>query len=83
MPRGRSTPTTGTRRRPARAGSDAGSVVGQVTRLVAANETLKGENAELLTFNEQLRAQLAEIGPRSGAWPAARSAADVEARNSE
>lgn len=66
MPRGRSTPTTGTRRRPARAGSDAGSVVGQVTRLVAANETLKRENAELLASNEQLRTQLAEIGAALG-----------------
>jgi len=67
MPRGTSTATTTTRRRrTTRARSDAGSVVGQITQLVAANETLKRENAELLAFNEQLRAQLAEIGTALG-----------------
>ena len=59
MPRTTSTTTT-------RARSDAGSVVGQITQLVTANETLKRENAELLAFNEQLRAQLAEIGSALG-----------------
>jgi single-stranded DNA-specific DHH superfamily exonuclease len=68
MPRGRSTTTTTrTRRRTSTRGrSDAGSVVGQITQLVAANETLKHENAELLAVNEQLRAQLAEIGTALG-----------------
>ena len=65
MPRG--IPNTTTRgRRTARARSDAGSVVGQVAQLVAANETLKHENAELLALNEQLRAQLDQIGSALG-----------------
>jgi hypothetical protein len=58
MPRGTST----TRRRTARAGS----VIGQITQLVATNETLKRENAELLAINAQLRAQLQEIGSTLG-----------------
>ena len=62
MPRG----TSSTRRRTTRARSGAGSVVGQITQLVGANETLKRENAELLAFNEQLRAQLSEIGSALG-----------------
>ena len=67
MPRGTSSTTTSTRRRRTiRARSDAGSVIGQITQLVATNETLKRENAELLAFNEQLRAQLAEIGTTLG-----------------
>ncbi|HXM56368.1 MAG TPA: hypothetical protein VOB72_13325 [Candidatus Dormibacteraeota bacterium] len=33
---------------------------------MTANETLKRENAELLALNEQLRAQLAEIGSALG-----------------
>ena len=66
MPRGTSTTTTRTRRRTTRARSDAGSVVGQITQLVATNETLKRENAALLAFNEQLRAQLTEIGSALG-----------------
>src|SRR2546423_13915 len=64
MPRG--TSTTSTRRRSTRARSDAGSVVGQITQLVATNETLRRENAELLALNEQLRSQLAEIGSTLG-----------------
>jgi hypothetical protein len=64
MPRG--IPNTTTRRRSTRARSDAGSVVGQITQLVMANETLKRENAELLAVNEQLRVQLAEIGSALG-----------------
>jgi hypothetical protein len=65
MPRG--IPNTTTRgRRTTRARSDAGSVVGQITQLVSANETLKRENAELLAFNEQLRAQLDQIGSALG-----------------
>ena len=67
MPRGTSaTTTTRTRRRTARARSDAGSVVGQITQLVSANETLKHENAELLALNEGLRAQLLQIGSALG-----------------
>jgi|SRR5437879_3570555 hypothetical protein len=65
MPRGTSTTTT-RRGRSTRARSDAGSVVGQITQLVAANETLKRENAELLAVNQQLRAQLAEIDTALG-----------------
>jgi hypothetical protein len=65
MPRG--IPNTTTRGRgSARSRSDAGSVVGQITQLVTANETLKRENAELLAFNEQLRAQLDQIGSALG-----------------
>ncbi len=51
---------------PARTRSDVGSVIGQITRLVAANETLKLRNAELLAITEQLRAQLLEIGSALG-----------------
>jgi hypothetical protein len=65
MPRG--IPNTTTRgRRSTRARSDAGSVVSQITQLVAANEALKRENAELLALNEQLRAQLDQIGTALG-----------------
>jgi len=64
MPRGTSTTTNGRRRRTAR--SDAGSVVGQITQLVTANETLKRENAELLAANQRLRAELTEIGSTLG-----------------
>ena len=69
MPRGTSTRTNGARRRTTRARSDAGSVVGQITQLVAANARLKHENAELLAVNEQLLAQLAEIGSALGRPP--------------
>ena len=54
------------RRRTSRGRSESGSVVGQITQIVAANETLKRENAELLAVNAQLRAQLAEIGTTLG-----------------
>src|ERR1041385_1475088 len=71
MPRG--IPNTATRgRRSTRARSAANSVVGQVTQLVAANETLKRENAELLALNEQLRAQLDQIGSALGVLPSGR-----------
>ena len=67
MPRGIPNTTKGARRRrTTRARSDAGSVVGQITQLVATTETLKRENAELLAFNEQLRAQLDQIGTALG-----------------
>jgi hypothetical protein len=66
MPRGTSTKTNGARRRTTRARTDAGSILGQVTQLVATNETLKRENSELLAANEQLRRDLAEIGTALG-----------------
>jgi len=66
MPRGTSTTTTRTRRRTTRARSDAGNVVSQITQLVSANETLKRENAQLVAVNEQLKAQLLEIGSALG-----------------
>ena len=69
MPRGKSATTAldGTRRRRSTsARSDTAAVVGQITQLFAANETLKRENAELLAVNEQLRAQLLEIGSTLG-----------------
>jgi hypothetical protein len=67
MPRGTSTSTNGARRRSSiRGRSDTAAVLGQVTQLVTANETLKRENAELLAVNEQLRAHLAEIGSALG-----------------
>jgi hypothetical protein len=65
MPQGTSAATTTTRRRRT-ARTDAGSILGQVNQLVATNETLKRENAELLALNEQLRAHLAEIGSTPG-----------------
>jgi hypothetical protein len=58
MPRGQST-TASTRRR-------TGSIVGQVTQLVAANENLKLENAKLQALNEQLRGELTQIGSALG-----------------
>jgi hypothetical protein len=64
MPRG--TSSTARTRRTTRARTDATTVVGQITQLVTANETLKHENAELLALNEQLRAHLAEIGSTLG-----------------
>jgi len=67
MPRGTTTATNGTRRRrTARTRSEAGSVVGQITQIVAANETLRRENAELQAVNERLRAELAQIGSALG-----------------
>jgi|ERR1041385_6449678 hypothetical protein len=45
-----------------RARSDAGPII----KLVTANEALKRENAELLALNEQLRAQLDQIGSALG-----------------
>jgi hypothetical protein len=66
MPRGSSSTTPYTRRRTARARSEAVSVVGQITQLVAANESLKLENAKLHALNEQLRGELTEIGSALG-----------------
>src|SRR2546421_3099189 len=65
MPRGTSTTSNGARRRRT-ARSDAGSVVGQITQLVATNETLRRENVELLAANQRLRAELTEIGSTLG-----------------
>ena len=66
MPRGTSTRTNGTRRRATRARSDAGSVVGQITQLVSANETLMRENTELTAENQRLRSELTQIGSALG-----------------
>lgn len=67
MPRTRSaTASTTRRRRRTTQGIDTRRVVTQITQLVAANETLKRENAELLALNEQLRAQLDQIGSALG-----------------
>jgi hypothetical protein len=60
------TSTTRRRRRTTRASSDAGSVVTQITQLVAANERLKLENAALHALNEQLRSELTQIGSALG-----------------
>src|SRR5262249_28056309 len=64
MPRTLNTSTT-KRRRPAQ-GADTRQVVTQITQLVAANESLKLEKAKLRALNEQLRAQLQEIGAALG-----------------
>jgi hypothetical protein len=40
--------------------------VAQITQLVAANESLKLENAKLQALNEQLRNELTEIGSALG-----------------
>jgi hypothetical protein len=71
MARGTSTSAARTRRG-ARGRSAAGTVVGQITQLVAANENLKLENAKLQALNEQLRAQLEEIGSALGMRPGGR-----------
>src|SRR5215469_16848569 len=62
MPRTRSAPTSTTRRRRRTAqGADTRQVVTQITQLVAANESLKLENAKLKALNEQLRSELLQI----------------------
>src|SRR5215469_1178659 len=67
MPRTRSAPTSTTRRRRRTAqGIDTRLVVTQITQLVAANESLKLENARLQALNEQLRSELTEIGSALG-----------------
>ena len=60
------TPTTSTRRSTSRGRSDTGAVVGQITQLVSANETLRHKNAELTAENQRLRAELLEIGSALG-----------------
>jgi hypothetical protein len=67
MPRSTSTNTSTTRRRRRTAqGADTRQVVTQITQLVAANETLKLENAKLQALNEQLRGELTQIGSALG-----------------
>ncbi len=67
MPRTRSATTSTTRRRRRTAqGADARLVVTQITQLVAANESLKLENAKLQALNEQLRSELTQIGSALG-----------------
>src|SRR5215469_3362379 len=67
MPRTRSAPTSTTRRRRRTAqGIDTRLVVTQITQLVAANESLKLENAKLQALNEQLRSELLQIGSALG-----------------
>ncbi len=66
MPRTSSTTSTTRRRRRTAQGADTRLVVTQITQLVAANESLKLENAKLQAVNEQLRAQLQEIGSALG-----------------
>jgi hypothetical protein len=61
-----STTTSTRRRRTTRGRSDTGSVVAQITQLVAANERLKLENATLQALNEQLRSELTQIGTALG-----------------
>ena len=67
MPRTSSStrPTTARRRRTAQA-TDTRQVVTQITQLVAANESLKLENARLQALNEQLRSELQQIGSALG-----------------
>jgi hypothetical protein len=67
MPRTTSTNTSTTkRRRRTTQGSATRLVVNQITQLVAANESLKLENAKLQALNEQLRSELMEIGSALG-----------------
>ena len=73
MPRIRSTTTSSTRRRRRNtAGADIRQVVTQITQLVAANESLKLENARLQALNEQLRGELTDIGSALGSLTGAR-----------
>ncbi|HXM56981.1 MAG TPA: hypothetical protein VOB72_16390 [Candidatus Dormibacteraeota bacterium] len=68
MPRTTSaTGTSGRRRRSGVGGrSGPGSVVGQITQLVAANEQLQRENRELAEQNQRLRGELEDIGSALG-----------------
>jgi hypothetical protein len=66
MPRGTSTTTPTKRRRRTAQGIDTRLVVTQITQLVAANESLKLENAKLQALNEQLRSELTDIGSALG-----------------
>ncbi len=67
MPRTSSATASTTRRRRRTAqGTDTRLVVTQITQLVAANESLKLENAKLQALNEQLRSELTQIGSALG-----------------
>jgi hypothetical protein len=68
MPRGTTAASANSRgrRRSARGRSDTGSVIGQISQLVAANEALQRENRELAAQNQRLRAELTEIGSALG-----------------
>jgi hypothetical protein len=66
MPRGTSTTTPTKCRRRTAQGIDTRLVVTQITQLVAANESLKLENAKLQALNEQLRSELTDIGSALG-----------------
>jgi hypothetical protein len=66
MPRGTSTTTPTKRRRRTAQGADTRLVVTQITQLVAANESLKLENARLQALNEQMRSELLQIGSALG-----------------
>ena len=54
------------RRRRSATMTGSGPIIGQVNQIVKANELLRHENAELLALNEQLRAQLDQIGTALG-----------------
>jgi hypothetical protein len=54
------------RRRNTRGGSDASSVVSQISQLVSANETLQRQTRELTEENARLRGELLEIGSALG-----------------
>jgi hypothetical protein len=66
MPRTSSNAPTTRRRRRTAPGADTRLVVSQITQLVAANESLKLENAKLQALNEQLRGKLTAIGSALG-----------------
>jgi hypothetical protein len=66
MPRTSSTTSTTKRGRRTASGADTRLVVTQITQLVAANESLKLENARLQALNEQLRSELTAIGSALG-----------------
>jgi hypothetical protein len=70
MPRGTSATTTTARRRRTAQTTDTRQVVTQITQLVAANESLKAENARLQGLNEQLRSELLQIGSALGSLTA-------------
>ena len=66
MPRGtRDSASPGTRRRRSTPATT-GPIVAQISQIVAANETLQRQNAELRATNDQLRTQLADIGSALG-----------------
>jgi hypothetical protein len=68
-----STPSTTRRRRRRTAqGADTRQIVTQITQLVAANESLKLENAKRQALNEQLRSELIAIGSALGSLTSGR-----------